>query len=232
MTSPGSDRMFDSVSQADLARWGLLEHVQRQRRMDVLLRNRPLPGPERLMLFRQDLEQRLDLIDPDHRAAWLDRSGLTESDLDVLACRPWQWLMWCRERWGKDLQTLFLQRKAEFDQVTYSFLRLLDGELAQELYLQIKEGEASFSDLATQFSGGPEKRTGGLLGPVPLSTPHPALAKLLQVSKPGQLWPPKQLEGWWVLVRLEKLQPATLDPALQERLLLDEGERLLDQAKG
>jgi len=232
MTSPGSDRMFDSVSQADLARWGLLEQVQRQRRMDVLLRNRPLPGPERLMLFRQDLEQRLDLIDPERRAAWLSRSGLTESDLDVLACRPWQWLMWCRERWGKDLQTLFLQRKAEFDQVTYSFLRLLDGELAQELYLQIKEGEASFSDLATQFSGGPEKRTGGLLGPVPLSTPHPALAKLLQVSKPGQLWPPKQLEGWWVLVRLEKLQPATLDTALQERLLLDEGERLLAQARG
>ena len=232
MTSPGSDQAFASVSQADLARWGLLEQVQRQRRMDVLLRNRPLPGPERLMLFRQELEQRLDLIDPDRRAAWLDRSGLTESDLDVLACRPWQWLMWCRERWGSDLQTIFLQRKAEFDQVTYSFLRLLDGELAQELYLQIKEGEASFSDLASQFSGGPEKRTGGLLGPVPLSNPHPALAKLLQVSKPGQLWPPKQLEGWWVLVRLEKLQPSTLDPALQERLLLDEGERLLDQASG
>ena len=232
MTSSGSDHAFASVSQADLARWGLLEQVQRQRRMDVLLRNRPLPGPERLMLFRQELEQRLDLIDPDRRAAWLDRSGLTESDLDVLACRPWQWLMWCRERWGSDLQTIFLQRKAEFDQVTYSFLRLLDGELAQELYLQIKEGEASFSDLASQFSGGPEKRTGGLLGPVPLSNPHPALSKLLQVSKPGQLWPPKQLEGWWVLVRLEKLQPATLDPALQERLLLDEGERLLDQASG
>ena len=232
MTSSGSDQVFASVSQADLARWGLLDQVQRQRRMDALLRNRPLPEPERLMLFRQELEQRLDLIDPDRRAAWLDRSGLTESDLDVLACRPWQWLMWCRERWGSDLQTIFLQRKAEFDQVTYSLLRLLDGELAQELYLQIKEGEASFSDLASQFSGGPEKRTGGLLGPVPLRNPHPALAKLLQVSKPGQLWPPKQLEGWWVLVRLEKLQPATLDPALEERLLLDEGERLLYQASG
>ena len=51
MTSSGSDQAFASVSQADLARWGLLEQVQRQRRMDVLLRNRPLPGPERLMLF-------------------------------------------------------------------------------------------------------------------------------------------------------------------------------------
>ena len=139
--------------------------------------------------------------------------------------------MWCRERWGDDLQTIFLQRKAEFDQVSYSFLRLLDGELAQELYLQIKEGEASFAEMATQFSCGPEKSTGGRLGPVPLSEPHPALAKLLQVSKPGQLWPPKRLEGWWILVRLDQLQPATLTPALQERLLLDEGGRLLDQTK-
>ena len=181
------------------------------------------------MLFRQEIEQTLNLTDQDQRAAWLAHVGLTEDDLNVMASRPWQWLMWCRDRWGGNLQTIFLQRKQEFDEVAYSFLRLLDGELAQELYLKIKEGESSFSDIATQFSGGPEKRTGGRLGPVPLSELHPALAKLLQVSQPGRLWPPKKLDGWWVLVRLEKLQPATLTPALQERLLLDEGKKLLDK---
>ena len=219
--------MNPSVSVAELARWGLLEQVARERCIDELLRDRPLPGPERLILLRQELEQRLHLLEPQAREQWLQRHGLTDHDLDRMAARSWQWLMWCRERWGADLQTIFLQRKAEFDRVTYSLLRLLDAELASELYLQIKEGEASFSELAAQFSGGPEKRTGGLLGPVPLSQPHPALAKLLQVSQPGQIWPPKQLEGWWVVVRLEKLQAATLDPPLQERLLLDEGERVL-----
>ena len=115
--------------------------------------------------------------------------------------------------------------------MSYSLLRLRDAELAAELYQQIKEGEALFSDLASRFSEGPEKRSGGLLGPVPLSQPHPALAKLLQVSKPGQIWPPKVLDGWWVVVRLEKLMPATLDPALQERLLLEEGERTLQRQR-
>ena len=230
MSSSASNQFLNPVSQVDLARWGLLDEVRRQQRMDALLRHRPLPGPERLMLFRQELEQTLNLTDQDQRTVWLARVGLSEDDLNLIASRSWQWLMWCRERWGDNLQTIFLERKEEFDRVEYSFLRLLDGELAQELYLKIKEGESSFADMATQFSGGPEKRTGGRLGPVPLSELHPALAKLLRVSKPGQLWPPKKLEGWWLLVRLDKLYPATLTPALQERLLLDEGEKLLDQS--
>ncbi|MEN9766107.1 MAG: hypothetical protein RLZZ32_67 [Cyanobacteriota bacterium] len=217
------------INSSDLARWGLLEQVARERVIDGLLRDRPLPGPERLMLMREELEQRLGLLDPERRQQWLQRQGLSEDDLNRMAARSWQWLMWCRERWGSELQTIFLRRKAEFDRVSYSLLRLRDAELAAELYQQIKEGEALFSDLASRFSEGPEKRSGGLLGPVPLSQPHPALAKLLQVSQPGQLWPPKVLDGWWVVVRLEKLMPATLDPALQERLLLEEGERALQR---
>ena len=221
--------MNSAVDNQDLARWGLLERVRRERLIDQLLMDRPLPSPEHLLPLRQDLEQRLNLLDQDGRARWLQAQGLQDDDLNRMAARPWQWLMWCRDRWGSELQTIFLQRKAEFDQVSYSLLRLLDQELAMELYLQIKEGEASFSDVATQFSCGPEKRTGGLQGPVPLSQPHPALAKLLQVSQPGQIWPPKPLEGWWVVVRLEKLQPAVLDACMQERLLLDEGERALQE---
>jgi parvulin-like peptidyl-prolyl isomerase len=83
--------------------------------------------------------------------------------------------------------------------------------------------------LAHEFSEGPEKQAGGLVGPMPLSQPHPGLARLLQVSQPGQLWPPKALEGWWVIVRLEALHGAVLDGAMGERLLLDEGERAIAQ---
>jgi len=221
-----------TVSSADLARWGLLDQVERERCIDQLLEERPLPSPDRLLLLRQDLERRLQVHDPDALSEWLQRHGLQDADLDRMAARPWQWLMWCRERWGAELQTIFLRRKAEFDQVTYSLLRVLDAELASELYLQIKEGEVSFSEVASQFSCGPEKSSGGLLGPVALSQAHPALARLLQVSRPGQIWPPKALDGWWVVVRLEKLQPAGFDQAMQDRLLLDEGERDLRQRVG
>ena len=117
-----------------------------------------------------------------------------------------------------------MRRKAEFDEVTYSLLRLRDGELAAELHQQLQEQEVAFEDLAAQYSEGPEQRSGGKIGPVPLSTPHPALSKLLEISQVGQLWPPKQLEGWWIIVRLEGRKGAQLDEALQRRLILEQGD--------
>jgi nucleoside-diphosphate-sugar epimerase len=89
--------------------------------------------------------------------------------------------------------------------------------------------EATFAALASEFSEGPERETGGLLGPIPLNQLHPGMAKLLQVSRPGQLWPPRALQGWAMIVRLELLQGAIFDPAMQQRLLLEEGERAIAQ---
>ena len=224
---PSTD--WHGASTTDLARWGLLDRVLRERCMDGVLADRALPEPDQLAPLRLDWEQQHNLTSPEQVEAWMEQHGLDEEAIDRMASRSWQWLLWCQERWGSELQTIFLKRKPELDQVTYSLLRLRNGELASELYLQIKEGEASFADLAQEFSEGPEKQAGGLVGPMPLTQPHPGLARLLQVSQPGQLWPPKALEGWWVIVRLEALHGAILDQAMQERLLLDEGERAIAQ---
>jgi parvulin-like peptidyl-prolyl isomerase len=224
---PSTD--WHGASTTDLARWGLLDRVLRERCMDGVLADRALPAPDQLAPLRLDWEQQHNLTSPEQVEAWMELHGLDEEAIDRMASRSWQWLLWCQERWGAELQTIFLKRKPELDQVTYSLLRLRNGELASELYLQIKEGEASFAELAQEFSEGPEKQAGGLVGPMPLTQPHPGLARLLQVSQPGQLWPPKALEGWWVIVRLEALHGAILDQAMQERLLLDEGERAIAQ---
>jgi parvulin-like peptidyl-prolyl isomerase len=224
---PSTD--WHGVSTTDLARWGLLDRVLRERCIDGVLADRALPEPAQLVALRLDWEQQHNLASPEQVQEWMEKHGLDEEAIDRMASRSWQWLLWCKERWGSELQTLFLKRKPELDQVTYSMLRLRNGELASELYLQIKEGEVSFADLAKEFSEGPEKQAGGLVGPMPLTQPHPGLARLLQVSQPGQLWPPKALEGWWVIVRLELLHSAVLDQAMQERLLLDEGDRAIAQ---
>jgi parvulin-like peptidyl-prolyl isomerase len=224
---PSTD--WHGFSRTDLARWDLLDRVLRERCIDGVLADRALPEPEQLTALRVEWERQHNLASPEQVQAWMELNGLDDEAIDRMAARSWQWLLWCQERWGSELQTIFLKRKPELDQVTYSLLRLRNGELASELYLQIKEGEASFADLAQEFSEGPEKQAGGLVGPMPLTQPHPGLAKLLQVSQPGQLWPPKALEGWWVIVRLETLHGAMLDAAMQERLLLDEGERAIAQ---
>ena len=97
--------------------------------------------------------------------------------------------------------------------------------LANELFLRVKEKEANFSDIASKYSQGKEKFVGGFIGPVSISTPHPVLARLLQVSHPGQIWSPRKIANWWVVVRLEKLYSTELNDRIAKKLSLELGEK-------
>ncbi len=101
--------------------------------------------------------------------------------------------------------------------------------IAHELYFRIQEGEQSFAELAREHSEGSEADTGGLLGPVPLSQLHPAISKLLSISKPGQLWSPRAIGEWFVMVRLEKLIPAQLNEFMRRRLINELFENWLQE---
>jgi len=127
---PSTDR--HGVSTTDLARWGLLDRVLRERCMDGVLADRALPEPAQLAPLRLDWEQQHNLASAEQVQAWMDQHGLDAEAIDRMASRSWQWLLWCQERWGSELQTIFLKRKPELDQVTYSLLRLRNGELASE----------------------------------------------------------------------------------------------------
>jgi parvulin-like peptidyl-prolyl isomerase len=216
-------------SNRDLAKAGLLEAAWRHRLMEQAVAKIPDPTVEETQQALQAFCQQIQVQDQDQLQAWLQLRGLSGEDLQFMAQLPVRWRQWCEERYSGSLEHEYLRRKAEFDEVTYSLLRLKDGDLAAEFHQQLQEGEVAFEQLASQFSEGPEKRTGGKIGPVPLSTPHPALAKLLEISQVGQLWPPKQLEGWWIVVRLEDRKGAQLDEALQRRLILEQGEEWLQK---
>lgn len=122
-------------------------------------------------------------------------------------------------KWGNQLESYYLKRKERLDRVIYSLLRVKDAAVAQELYFRLESNEASFTDLASKYSKGPEANTGGLIGPADLGGCHPRLAEMLRVSQPEQLWPPTRIEDWWVIMRLEKFLPTQLDEALRRRLL-------------
>ena len=78
--------------------------------------------------------------------------------------------------------------------------------------------EANFADLAAQYAEGPEKKTNGIVGPVPLSQAHAALAERLRTSTPGILVYPFQIGNWWLVLRLESYTPASFDDATAQRM--------------
>ncbi|HEY9861030.1 MAG TPA: peptidylprolyl isomerase [Candidatus Obscuribacterales bacterium] len=201
-----------------LSRYQLLPQLLREVLLDQVITPHTCT-PEEVTEACQQFYAQNQLTSEEAQQAWLSQQQLTPEEFGARIERGLRIEKFKQATWGIKLESYFLQRKGQMDKVIYSLVRTQDVGIAQELYFRIQEGEQSFADLAREYSQGPESQTGGLIGPVELSTPHPQLARVLSMSQPGQLWPPTQLGEWVVIVRLEKFIPAQLDEPMRQRLL-------------
>ena len=158
------------------------------------------------------------LNDPSLVETYLKNNGLNENDLRWQLELPERIQMHSEAEFQHKSEARFLSRKEQLDRVVYSLLRLEDAYLARELYLRISGGEANFTDLAAKYSQGPEAKTKGIVGPVPMTQAHPALSERLRTSQPGQLLQPFQVDQWWLVVRLERYEPAQFDENTKQRM--------------
>ena len=159
------------------------------------------------------------LTDPKRVQAWLQYNRLNQEEFEKIAIRRYKLNKFKQETWGAKVESYFLQRKRDLDQVVYSLLRTQDNNMATELYFRLQNGEASFEELAKEYSQGPEAETRGIVGPVPVTTPHEKVSKMLLASEVGQLWPPVRIGEWSIIVRLEKLISAQLDEQTRQKLI-------------
>ena len=61
------------------------------------------------------------------------------------------------ERWGNRFNSLYLKNKDQFDQYTYKFLGLENGNAMKEVYFRLKDGEETWETMAEQFK---KRKTG------------------------------------------------------------------------
>ena len=149
---------------------------------------------------------------------FLKNNGVKEIDLHWQLELPTRFQIYSQDHFQHKAEARFLERKERLDQVVYSLLRLQDMYLARELYLRISGGEANFADLAANYSQGPEAKTKGIIGPVPMTQAHPAVSERLRTSQPGQLLQPFQVDQWWVVMRLERYEAAQFDDNTRQRM--------------
>ena len=201
-----------------LNQYAMLPQFVREIMIDCAIAEIGITEDEALGAYKKFYQQH-QLNSEEDLQAWLKTRGMSREQLEYIATRGLKLAKFQEQTWGNKLESYFLGRKQQLDRVVYSLIRVKDPYLAQELYFRVQEGEQSFSEIAREYSQGPEAETGGLLGPVDLGVPHPALARMLLRSKPGELLPPSRLGDWVVVVRLEKYLPAQLDEVMRQRLL-------------
>ena len=149
---------------------------------------------------------------------WLSERFISKNELLLQLSLPIKLSKLAIDAFAAKSEARFLQRKEALDQATYSLIRVKNSGVAHELYLQLEAGETSFDVLATQYSEGPEQRSGGKVGPAPLMRAHPQLRQCLRTATPGVVLEPMLIEKWWIVLRLEERFEACFDDAMQQRM--------------
>ena len=211
-----------------LSRAQLLPTVLRTLIADPALASASLTDEERQQAFQSFCSDQ-KLSSPEELEAYRQQQLLHQEDLQFLIERPLRLARLCEQQYLPKAEARFLERKTSLDQIVYSLLRVDDGGLARELYLRIADGETDFSSAATQYSLGPESKSNGLVGPVPLLQAHPNLAQRLRTNRPGQLIEPFQIEQWWVVVRVESYTPAVLNDTTRMAMAKELFEQWLEE---
>ena len=146
---------------------------------------------------------------------------LNNEQLERRSERFFVWLKTCEQRFRNQASACF-EAKSKADRAVSSLHWVNEEALAHELYIRLKEQECSFEQL---FCSLPDDRDEGLPsgkhGPVALEVLPEALANILRVSTPGQVWPPRAAEGGWVILQLEELQPAVFNQDLRRQFALE-----------
>lgn len=209
----------------DLARFGLLEKVLGAEIIEKAVKEIP-PLEKKLSanLKKNFIEK---IRTNDNFDNWMECRSLKESDVDLIAEKSYLWELWCKKAFASKIKSIFLERKDSLDRVEYSLIRVKSMNLANEIFLRIHENESSFGEMATEFSIGSEKKTGGRIGPISLNDPDPEISERLRISEVGQLQSPILIRGWAVILRLENLISAELDENMFKKLLLFEGDNFI-----
>ncbi|QEY32409.1 hypothetical protein EVJ50_09465 [Synechococcus sp. RSCCF101] len=157
----------------------------------------------------------LGCVNPADWPAWCEDRGLPPDVLSDTQGLRGHLAELKRQAFATEAEELFLAERSRFAEVLFHALQSDDAGLAQEWFFQLKDGEASPSDLAP-LSTGPSRRTAGLIGPIRIRQLQPPLDTLLLRSDPGGIQPPLPLpDGAWLVLQLLEKVPAQWDAALE-----------------
>ena len=215
-------------TKALLSRHNLLKPWVRAEITAAAAQSIALPEQECVELWRTYLQKK-NIEDDVALAKHLQEIGLTADDLHWQLELPKRVRQYSQKHFQHKAEARFLMRKEQLDRVVYSLLRVKDAFLARELYLRIAGGEANFADLAAQYSQGPEAKTKGIIGPMPMRQAHIALSERLRTTQPGELLEPFKIEEWWLVARLERYEAARFDEGTAKQMTSELFEEWIEE---
>ncbi len=177
------------------------------------------PPREDQIKYQKEFMRRERILDNDDLHNWLKINNKTEAEMNKILYDSLSLDIFKKNQFNPKVERVFLDRKTSLDRISYSLMRVKSKAKAAELFFRLQEEESTFSELASSFSEGIENMLNGLIGPIEFGKINLQIAERLRNSNPGQLWPPFELESWWIIIRAERFFQATLNEPMRIRLI-------------
>lgn len=214
----------EKVSLNDYIRWGIEGSIKREMIIDKLINQVEDTGGTEEEFIQLYLKNN-NIKTQEEISRWMLKENLDKSSLLTRAKRHAKWIQVCEKKYKNQAATIFLKNKAKLDKVSYSMIWIEDEALANEVFVRIKEGECSVDEAILMSTNPPQGLAIGRVGPVKILELPDALAELLRISQPNQVWPPIKVENGWAIVKNEKLWPAVFNKEEKSRLLIELGDQ-------
>lgn len=202
-----------------LVQYKLLETLVGQVLLDEVVKEIPVSQQELFQILIGTTEE----TPPDNLerflSQWCEQRGVTLEYFNTVILRDFRVRKFKHLHFANRVESEFLRVKTDLDLVEYSLLRVTDLPLAQELYFQLRDDGAEFTQLARQYSLGNERETGGRIGPVSLSTLPDAISTLFSNEQIGVIYGPVPIDDEFWIVQLEQFTPARLTETTRTNLI-------------
>ena len=172
----------------DLARLGLFDIYIKRKLKDYYSKNFKKISPKQQTKIINDWKKKNSIKSSSEFSDWLNLYEINYEDWINLINSDYLWASWCMEKYKYKLSDYYQSKKNELDMFFYSVIKVESKDLADELYIRIKEEESSFEEIAYEFSAGNEKYIKGRIGPVMISNIEHSIAALLKIGYINQLW--------------------------------------------
>ena len=213
----------------ELSKIGILDVYIKRKIKDYLLKDfRKITTDQQKQIIKDWKDRNLIKTNKDFDN-WLKLYEINFDDWIELINSEYKWASWCLNQFRGKLYNYYQKRKEELDYYTFSKITVQKKDLADELYLRIKEKESTFEEIALNFSEGNEKLSKGSIGPILVKNIQNSISKILKVGDENQIWQPKFIDEKWTILRLDKKLNADFNHKLKLKLALELGDEFLKE---
>ncbi len=218
-----------NVNSKELAKLGILEIFFKRKLKHFYIKNiQKSINSEQQTKIINNWKKKNSIKSNSDLEQWLYIYDLNMDEWINLINSDYLWTYWCMDKYKDEVNPYFIKRKDYLDVYYYTIIKVKNKEVADEIYIRLKEKESTFEEISNNFSSENDSFYAEKIGPISLNGMEASIASLIKIGDINQLFQPKLSNGFWFILRKDNILKAEFNHRQKIKLSLELGEKFLN----